>query len=182
MRLIGFLCIVITGQLLTACAAKRLNTEELDRLDLRCEDTLDRIRAEDRVFRLYENDAYGAAVFPTVGKGGIIYVGGSSGSGLVYERGEPIGSTRMTQATLGLQLGGQAFSQVILFEDEASLRSFTAGEFEFGAQASAVAADIGAAAGVQFENGMATFILAKGGLMYEASIGGQKFAFEPLDR
>jgi lipid-binding SYLF domain-containing protein len=143
--------------------------------------------------------AYGYAVFPTIGKGGI-GVGAAHGTGRVYARGKYVGDTSMTQVTVGLQLGGQAFSQIIFFEDERSLKEFTSGNFEFGAQASAVAITAGASASTgttgsgagasggkkdattagKYHKGMAVFTIAKGGLMYEAAIGGQKFSYKPL--
>ena len=142
--------------------------------------------------------SYGYAVFPTIGKGGI-GIGGAHGSGRVYAKGKYVGDTSMTQVTVGLQLGGQAFSQIIFFEDKRAFDEFTSGNFEFGAQASAVAITAGAqaqagtsgtgagASGGQhdaktaggYQKGMATFTVAKGGLMYEASIGGQKFNYTP---
>jgi lipid-binding SYLF domain-containing protein len=142
-------------------------------------------------------NAYGYAVFPTIGKGGV-GIGGAHGKGRVYEKGKYVGDTSMTQVTIGAQLGGQAYSQLIFFEDKRAFDEFTTGEFEFGAQATAVA--ITAAAGAQagtggtsasknvggdaakvvggYQKGMAVFTLAKGGLMYEASIGGQKFNYK----
>jgi len=144
--------------------------------------------------------SYGYAVFPTIGKGGL-GIGGAGGSGCVYAQGKQTGTSKMGQLTIGFQAGGQAFSQIILFEDKDTFTEFTTGEFEFGAQASAVAltaaaqADAGtkgasASVGVSdeksggkaasFTNGMAVFTVAKGGLMYEASIGGQKFGYKPL--
>jgi lipid-binding SYLF domain-containing protein len=144
-------------------------------------------------------NAYGYAVFPTIGKGGV-GIGGAHGNGHVYEKGAYVGDTSMTQITIGAQLGGQAFSQIIFFEDKRAFDQFTTGEFEFGAQASAVA--ITAAAGATastaggatttknvggdaaqvkggYKDGMAVFTVAKGGLMYEATIGGQKFKYKP---
>jgi lipid-binding SYLF domain-containing protein len=145
------------------------------------------------------DSAYGYALFPTNGKGGFI-VGGAYGEGRVYEQGKYIGDTSMTQATIGFQLGGTGYSQVVFFEDKRALREFTSGNFEFGAEAQAtvITASAGASAntsgssatasggknnastgGNGYTNGMATFAITKGGLMYEASIGGQKFSFEP---
>lgn len=141
--------------------------------------------------------AYGYAVFPTIGKGGV-GVGGAYGKGRVYEKGKYIGDTSMTQLTVGFQLGGQAYSQIVFFEDQRSLKDFTSGNFEFGAEASAVAITAaagakantaGSSAGVSagkndaktvgnYRKGMATFTVAKGGLMYEATIGGQKFNYK----
>jgi len=146
--------------------------------------------------------SYGYAVFPTIGKGGI-GIGGAHGKGKVYAQGEPIGETRMTQLTVGLQLGGQAYSQIIFFESEDALNNFTSGNFEFGAQATAVAITAGvsaeastgggAAAGASggqndatttsagYRKGMAVFTVAKGGLMYEATLGGQKYSYTPYE-
>lgn len=144
--------------------------------------------------------AYGYAVFPTIGKVGIGF-GGAYGEGRVYKRsGVLVGNTSVTQVTVGLQLGGQAYSQLILFEDERSYKEFTSGNFEFGAQATAVALTTAAGAEANttgagtnvsggqndaaiasagYRKGMAVFTIAKGGLMYEATIGGQKFDFKP---
>jgi lipid-binding SYLF domain-containing protein len=146
----------------------------------------------------YFTSAYAYAVFPTIGKGGV-GIGGAHGKGQVYREGKVTGATSMTQVTVGLQFGGQAYSMIIFFEDKRAYDDFTSGEFEFGAQATAVAitasaqaqagtgattagASVGKDAGKQaadYQNGMAVFTYAKGGLMYEASIGGQRFKFKP---
>ena len=126
----------------------------------------------------FEN-GYGYAVFPHVSKGGL-GVGGAHGKGLVYKDGEVVGKTSLTQFTIGLQLGGQVYQQVIFFEDEASYENFTGGNFELSAQASAIAAAAGVAANATYRYGVAIFTLGKSGLMYEASVGGQKFSFTPL--
>jgi lipid-binding SYLF domain-containing protein len=142
--------------------------------------------------------SYGYAVFPTIGKGGI-GIGGAHGSGRVYAKGAYVGDTSMTQLTVGLQLGGQAFSEIIFFQDKRAFDEFTNGNFEFGAQATAVAITAGASAQAtttgtsagasgsknsattagEYHKGMAIFTVAKGGLMYEATIGGQKFSYTP---
>jgi lipid-binding SYLF domain-containing protein len=145
--------------------------------------------------------SYGYAVFPTIGKGGI-GIGGAYGKGRVYAKGNYVGDTSLTQVTVGFQLGGQAYSQIIFFEDQRAFNEFTSGNFEFGAQATAVAITAGASAaatttgssagasggkkdattttaGTGYHKGMAVFTVAKGGLMYEASIGGQKFSYTP---
>lgn len=141
--------------------------------------------------------SHGYAVFPTIAKAGI-GVGGARGKGRVYAAGKHIGDTTMTQVTAGLQLGGQAYSQIIFFEDQRALDEFTGGNFQFSAQATAVAITAGASAGTgttgssagasggkhdaktagSFYRGMAVFTVAKGGLMYEASVGGQKFSYK----
>ena len=124
----------------------------------------------------YFKRARGYAVFPNVGKGGI-GIGGARGSGEVFEKGEVIGKTTLTQVSIGFQLGGQAFSQIIFFKDKKSLERFTEGNFEFGASASAALISEGANASADYSDGVAVLTYSKGGLMYEASIGGQKFSY-----
>lgn len=121
-------------------------------------------------------DSYGYVVFPSIGKGAIGF-GGAHGRGLVYENDQLIGNAKMTQVTLGFQWGGQAYSEVIFFEDEAALNSFKGNNLEFSGQVSAVAAKYGVSADIAYENGVAVYTIAKGGFMYEASLGGQKFKF-----
>ncbi len=125
----------------------------------------------------YFKKARGYAVFPNVGKGGI-GIGGARGSGEVFENGNVIGKTTLTQLSIGFQLGGQAFSQIIFFKDKKSLDRFTEGNFEFGASASAALITEGANASADYSDGVAVHTFSKGGLMYEASIGGQKFSYE----
>ncbi len=151
---------------------------------------------------VFFDNSYGYAIFPTIGKGGF-GVGGAHGTGGVYAQGKKTGTSKMTQVTVGFQVGGQAFSQIIFFEDERAFKSFTSGNFEFSAQATAVAITAGvsaeantgggASSGVSggrndastaslsgYRKGMAIFTIAKGGLMYEASLGGQKYSYKPL--
>ena len=125
----------------------------------------------------YFKRAKGYAVFPNIGKAGI-GIGGARGKGEVFERDEVIGSTTVTQLSIGLQLGGQAFSQIIFFKDKKDLERFTQGNFEFGASASAALITEGANASADYSDGVAVLTFSKGGLMYEASIGGQKFSFQ----
>jgi lipid-binding SYLF domain-containing protein len=124
-------------------------------------------------------DAYGYAVFPSVGKGGL-GLGGAHGKGRVYEGGKLVGRSSLTQVTIGFQLGGQAYSEVVLFKTQAAFEDFKRGRLKLDAQATAVALDARAAADLAYRNGVAIVTIAKGGLMYEASIGGQKFSFKPL--
>jgi hypothetical protein len=125
--------------------------------------------------------AAGYVVFPTVTKGAI-GIGGAGGSGIAFEKGHAIGKASLTQVTLGLQLGGQAYSEIIFFESAAALTDFKKGSLALAAQVSAVAAAAGAAANANYQNGVAVFTSGKGGLMFEASVGGQKFGFEPFVR
>jgi lipid-binding SYLF domain-containing protein len=124
--------------------------------------------------------ASGYVIFPTVGKGAV-GVGGAAGKGQLYEAGKvyPLGESELMQLTIGFQAGGQAYSELILFEDQVSLDSFKKGNFEFSAQATAVALKAGASANARYEKGVMVFTIAKGGLMYEASVGGQKFDYHP---
>ncbi len=151
------------------------------------------------------DNSYGYAVFPSIGKGGI-GIGGAHGKGEVFVGGKRVGQTKMNQITYGLQLGGQVYSQMIFFRDKRAFEDFSSGNFEFGAQATAVALTAGAQASTstggggnasagtdadsstvsanerQYDgrSGMAVFTITKGGLMYEATLGGQKFKYEPI--
>lgn len=144
------------------------------------------------------NNSYGYAVFPTIGKAGFV-VGGAYGKGRVYAGGQWVGTTSVTHLNVGFQLGGQAYSQIIFFEDQRAFDEFAGGNFEFSADASAVAITAGASAAATttgssagasggrhdattvgaYYKGMATFTVAKGGLMYQATVGGQKFSYTP---
>jgi len=144
------------------------------------------------------DNSYGYAVFPTIGKGAI-GIGGAYGKGRVYAQGEHVGNTSMTQLSIGFSLGGQGYSEIIFFEDKRAFDEFTSGNFEFSADASAVAitaaagatastsgSSVGASGGKKdattkgsYHKGMATFTVVKGGLMYEAAVAGQKFSYTP---
>ncbi len=146
--------------------------------------------------------SYGYAVFPTIGKAGL-GLGGAHGSGCVFRQGKQVGTAKMTQISFGWQAGAQGYSLLVFFEDKRAFEEFTSGEFEFGAKASAVAitagastggstsggASSGASAGKKdattvshggYQKGMASFSIIKGGLMYEAALGGAKFSYKPL--
>ena len=135
---------------------------------------------KDSSLQVFFDQAAGYAVYPTVGKGAI-GIGGAHGSGVVYEHDALIGKSSITQITIGLALGAQAYSQVVFFETEDDLAHLKEGNVEFAAQASAVAVQARAAADASYEEGVAVFTMGKGGLMFEASIGGQKLSYEPLD-
>lgn len=165
------------------------------------EDALIKFRASPAV-RPFFNSAYGYVIFPTVGKGGVV-VGGAYGKGRVYQGGNYVGDASLAQLSVGWQLGGQAFSELIFFRDREAFEWFTRGGFSFDAQASAVViaagfsgqagssgASAGASAGLssdamsaqanaRYLNGVAVFAMQKGGLMYEAALGGQKFNYTP---
>ena len=141
--------------------------------------TVETMRKKDANLQKFFKTAAGWAVFPTIDKGGFI-VGGAGGSGVLFVRGKPVGKTSMGQASIGFQLGGQAYSELIFFENPGALSDFKGGNFALDAQASAVAISAGAAADANYQRGVAVFTLSKAGLMYEASVGGQKFGFEPF--
>lgn len=123
------------------------------------------------------NESAGYAVFPSVGKGGI-GIGGAHGKGLVISGDKAIGKTSLSQVTVGLQLGGQVYAQFIFFKDEVALGHFQRGNWETSAQLSAVAVTAGASTDADYDKGVAVFTNAGGGLMAEASVGGQKFTYE----
>ena len=136
------------------------------------------IKTDSLMQSLFDNSsAY--VIFPNVGKGAI-GVGGAAGNGIVFEKGKQVGRASMKQVSVGFQFGGQAYREVIFFENAAALDRFKQNKFEFAAQASAVAATVGASANVKYRDGVMVFTQEKGGLMYEASIGGQKFNYTPF--
>jgi lipid-binding SYLF domain-containing protein len=136
------------------------------------------IKADKLMSNLFDN-AYGYTIFPNVGKGGL-GVGGASGKGVVYQKGKIIGTAKLTQITVGFQAGGQSYREVIFFESEKDLNRFMENKIELSAQASAVAATEGASGNAKYVDGVMIFSQTKGGLMYEASIGGQTFKFRSL--
>jgi len=163
------------------CSARQIETkEELATAERSAERAKNAFLETDPGMETFFEDAYGYVIFPSVGKGAA-GIGGAHGQGLVFEQGEVIGTSALSQATIGFQLGGQEYQEVIFFRTEDALDDFTAGNFEFSAQASAVAATAGASATADYDKGVAVFTATKAGLMYEASIGGQKFSYRPLD-
>ncbi len=163
-----------------------------------CEDAAKLFRDAGETAAFFGN-SYGYAVFPTIGKAGL-GIGGAHGKGCVFAEGEMVGKTKMTQVSFGWQAGAQGYSLIMFFEDERAFREFISGNFEFGAQVSAVAitaaasagagtggAGAGASAGKKdattvggYRNGVAPFAIVKGGLMYEAALGGAKFSYQKL--
>jgi lipid-binding SYLF domain-containing protein len=119
----------------------------------------------------------GYVVFPGVGKGGL-GIGGAHGTGVLFDNGTPLGKATLNQITVGAQIGGQEYAEIIFFETPATLAEFKSGKTAFSAQVSAVALSSGAAANARYNHGVAVFTATKGGLMAEASLGGQKFSYE----
>lgn len=130
--------------------------------------------------KFFENSA-GYAIFPKVAKGAL-GIGAARGRGQLIEKGKATGETWLTQVTIGFQAGGQVYAEVIFFENETTLKSFKEQNFEFSAQVSAVAAAEGVARNAKYEHGVAVFTMAKAGLMYEASVGGQKFDYKVYEK
>jgi len=144
-----------------------------------CDDAKAEFIKTDALLQHMFESAAGYVIFPNIGKGAI-GVGGAAGNGIVYSKGTMIGKAKMTQVSIGFQFGGQAYREVIFFEDQGTLDRFKEDKIEFSAQASAVAVTAGASANAKYAHGVMIFTGQKGGLMYEASIGGQKFKFTPF--
>jgi len=137
------------------------------------------LKADAGLQKFFDESA-GYAMFPSVGKGGLI-VGAARGKGVVYQKNAVVGEAVMTQASIGAQAGGQAFAEVIFFETPEAIKDFKGGKFEMSAEVSAVAAAEGASKAAKYKNGVAVFTLPQKGLMVQASIGGQKFKFIPAE-
>jgi lipid-binding SYLF domain-containing protein len=134
--------------------------------------------ATDPDLKIFFEKAHGYAVFPTVGKAGM-GVGGAYGKGTVFEQGKEIGSTTLKQVSMGFEFGAEAYREIIFFQDQKTLDDFKKGNFELGAQASAVALKKGASKNADFDKGVAVFTQTKGGMMFDVSVAGQKFTFKP---
>ncbi len=178
-----FLALTLVTLLLTACSSSGPRDEEGNRQHgLTLSQNAERAKREflraDPDMQSFFDTAAGYALFPSIGKGGM-GIGGAYGEGCVYENNALIGYTDLSQLTIGFQLGGQSFREVIFFQTSRALDKFKAEKFEFSANASAVAVTAGASTANDYESGVAVFTMAKGGLMFEASIGGQKFSYEP---
>ena len=138
-----------------------------------------RFKAEDSSLQRFFDSAHAYAVFPSIGKGGFV-VGGAHGEGEVHSGGELVGYSTMTQVSVGLQLGGQEYAELIFFRDAQTFADFCRGNYELSAQASAIAVTAGAATTASYDRGVAIFTMPLAGLMYEASVGGQKFSYTSI--
>jgi len=150
-----------------------------DKMELSVAQAIIRAKEKDPSFTSWFDEAYAYAVFPKVGKGGI-GIGGAHGKGLVIRGDSTIATTSLSQISIGLQLGGQVYSEFIFFKDKTAHDDFARGNYEMGAQVSAVALTAGASADANYNGGVAVFTIADGGLMYEASVGGQKFNYKAV--
>lgn len=140
-------------------------------------EALDKMVETNSGIKSYYNDSYGYVVFPKVTKAGLV-LGGAGGKGIVYENNEIVGSSTLKQASIGLQAGGQQYSEVIFFENKKAYTHFTNGKLKFGGQASAIAIKPGVSIDLAYKDGVAVFTQPAGGLMFEASLGGQHFSYE----
>lgn len=177
-RAIGFCALFLFLSWNVGCATAPKTSGERQALIDDANVSLKRMRAADPSLDRFLGRAWGYALFPGVGKGGFI-AGGAYGRGVVFERGQMLGFSDLTQATLGLQAGGQSFSELIVFETRTDLNRFTAGKLSFAANLSAVALKSGAAETTRYNDGVAVFVKPIGGLMFEAAVGGQQFTFVP---
>lgn len=172
---------LITATLITlaGCATAPDTDAKKAELHANVEKSMANLKTLDPTLQKQIDNAYAYAIFPSVGKGGAI-VGGAYGRGEVYEQGKMIGWADLSQATIGAQLGGQSFSELILFENKAALENFKSGKIKFAANASAVALKSGAAESAKYTDGVLVFVQPISGLMVEASLGGQSFSFKPV--
>jgi lipid-binding SYLF domain-containing protein len=181
MRAIAWVSIVaIAGALcLTGCSTAPKTVEGRADLDQSVRHTIDVARQTDPGIQGFIDKSAGYAVFPTVGKGAVV-VGGAFGRGELIQGGKMIGYCTLTQAAVGASLGGQSYSELVFFETPTALDNFKSGDYTFAAQVSAVAIKSGASANAKYADGVAVFTLGEEGLMVEASVGGQKFSFQPV--
>lgn len=172
------LAFALTAVLAAGCATAPKTDEQKQELVREAEWTVRRFQDVDPGLKVYFETAQGYAVFPTIAKGGLV-LGGAHGRGVLYEAGKMVGYCDLSQGSIGAQIGGQGYSEVIFFQFDSALNSFKRGEFAFSAQATGVAVKAGASETADYAEGVAVFTLVKGGLMGEASIGGQGFSYEP---
>ena len=173
---ISLLLTVLVG-LMVSCATAPASREDQQALVTEATTRMQQLRAEDPAVEELVKRGYGYSLFPKVGKGGLV-VGGAYGRGVVYEQGRHIGYSDLTQGSIGLQAGGQTFSELLVFENKAALDRFKAGQLDFAADASAVVLKSGVATNATFVNGVAVVVSPIGGAMLEAAIGGQQFTYQ----
>ena len=175
-----FALVASTVFALAGCSTAPKTEESREALQTDAQQALAHFKRQDSSLDRILDDAVGYAVFPSVGKGGLI-AGAAYGKGSVYEKGQFIGYADLRQGSIGAQIGGQEFAQLVVFKTPEALYKFKNNNFTFGADASAVALKSGAAAATEFKDGVAVFADAKSGLMASAALTGQKFTFLPKD-
>jgi lipid-binding SYLF domain-containing protein len=173
----GLALVTVVAGLLGSCATAPASREDKAALVAAATTRWQQMRQEDPALGALVQRSYGYAMFPDVGKGGLV-VGAAYGRGVVYERGQHIGYSDLTQGTVGVQVGGQSFSELLVFESKAALDRFKAGQFGFAAGASAVVLKSGVATTPNFVDGVAVVVQPIGGVMVEAAIGGQQFTYQ----
>lgn len=180
MRPILLTVVLTSGMVAIGCATAPTTLSDRDDLRNNVDVAVQRMSDTDPDFASFIHDADGYVILPKVGKGGLV-AGGAYGRGEVFERGRFIGYADMSQATLGAQIGGQTYSEAIVFQSPWALEKFKDGKLTFAADASAVAMKSGAASSARYTDGVAVFVQPVEGLMVEAAIGGQSFSFQPAD-
>lgn len=178
-RLIPMAGLVTVLVVFGGCATAPSSTEDRAALTRDVGTALAKAKVQDPELQTFLDKAYGYAIFPSVGKGAV-GVGAAYGKGEVFERGTRIGYCDLSQATIGIALGGQTFTEIIAFETKAALDNFKTGNLKFAAQATATALKSGASANARYTDGVSVFTASEAGLMLEAAIGGQSFSFQPL--
>ena len=163
--------------MLSACSTAPDTRQGKADIEQEARTALAKAKSSDPTLKNVLNSSAGYAVFPSVGKGAA-GIGGAYGKGVLHEGGRAVGYCDLSQATIGLQLGGQSYTEIIAFENQKAVNTFKEGNFRFDAQATAVALKSGAGANAQYANGVAVFTMDEAGLMYEASVGGQKFSYQ----
>lgn len=163
---------------LSVLALPRVQAQNNETLKMDSKEAKMAFMKADESMKSFFDNSYGYVIFPSVTKAAVI-VGGAGAKGVIYEKGKPIGMAKMAQATVGAQVGGQEYREVIFFENKAALDRFKENKLEFSGQVSAVAVKTGAAANAKYADGVTVFTQEKGGLMLEASLGGQKFTYKP---
>lgn len=171
------IALITLSIIFAAAVAQAWEPDNTDTLELSAAQAIIAANEKDPSLEKWFETAYAYAVFPKVGKAGI-GIGGAHGKGIVIFSDSTVGLTSLSQVTIGLQLGGQVYAEFIMFRDKTAFDHFTRGNFEMGAQVSAVAVTAGASADANYDGGVAVFTNAGGGLMFEASVGGQKFTYE----
>lgn len=180
MRYTLLLATVVVAAGLVGCSTAPKTEGKKEALKTEVNSAITEMKSVDPTIADLLKKSYGYAMFPSIGKGGLI-VGGAYGRGEVYEQGDMIGFADVTQANIGLQAGGQTYKELIAFENADALNRFKSGKLKFSADASAVALKSGAGAAAEFQDGVAVITEPNGGLMFEASIGGQSFSFMPKE-
>lgn len=176
-RMMCLLAVLMALPAVSGCATAPASVEGKADIEKEAAAALVKAQVNDPTFKPILRNAYGYAVFPSIGKGGL-GVGGAYGKGVLYERGVAVGYCDLSQGSIGFQIGGQAYTEIIAFESRSAVDIFKQGNLRFDAQATAVALKSGAGANAKYTNGVAVFTMDEAGLMAEASVGGQAFSYQ----